>query len=84
MVVEGLTAIAAAERDVGRASRLLWVSESLRNQTGQHTAIRFSFYVDYLAPILAREHTEKSYRLPTEGSDLSIEVGAKFARKPGA
>ena len=82
--LEGLTAIAAAEQDVSRAGRLLRASESLRNQTGLHTATRFSFHEHYLAPILAGEHAEELERVRTEGSDLSIEDAVKFALEPGA
>jgi predicted ATPase len=82
--LEGLTAIAAAEQDVRRAGLLLRASESLRNQTGLHTATRFSFHEHYLAPILAGEHAEELERARTEGSDLSMDDAVKFALGAGA
>ncbi|MHA6693599.1 DUF4062 domain-containing protein [Homoserinimonas sp. A520] len=77
--LEGLTAIAAAERDVGRAGRLLRASEALRNQTGLHSATRFSFHEHYLAPILAGEDAEELQRVRTEGGEVSIEEAVRFA-----
>jgi hypothetical protein len=81
--LEGLTAIAAASRDVPRAGRLLRASESLRNQTGLKTATRFSFHEHYLAPLLAGEHAEQFERARTEGREVSIDEAVKFALAGG-
>lgn len=77
--LEGLTAIAAVDREVERAGRLLRAAEALRKQTGLYTATRFSFHERYLAPILAGKDAAALERMRSEGDDLSLDEAVVFA-----
>lgn len=76
--LEGLTAIAAAQRQVERAGRLLRAAEALRKQTGLYAATKFSFHERYLAPILASDAADFD-KMRTEGEDLSLDEAVVFA-----
>ncbi len=77
--LEGLTAIAAEERDVPRAGRLLGASEALRRQSGLASATSFSFHQHYLAPLLGGEESPDLQRVRSEGEELSIDEAVVFA-----
>jgi predicted ATPase len=77
--LEGLTAIAAAQRQVTRAARLLRASEVLRKQTGLYNATSFSFHEHYLAPILAGRDAADFEAERSEGEDMSIDEAVLFA-----
>jgi len=77
--LEGLIAIAAAEREIQRAGRLLRAAEALRKQTGLYNATSFSFHQRYLAPILAGDDASALEAARTEGRDMSMEDVVAFA-----
>lgn len=77
--LEGLIAIAAAEREIPRAGRLLRAAEALRKQTGLYNATSFSFHQHYLAPILAGDDASDLEEARTAGRDMSIEDVVEFA-----
>ena len=77
--LEGLTAIAAEDRDVPRAGRLLGASEALRRQSGLANATSFSFHQHYLAPLLGGEESPDLQRVRSEGEELSIDEAVVFA-----
>ncbi|MBG6239895.1 putative ATPase [Mycetocola sp. CAN_C7] len=77
--LEGLTAIAAASRQLRRAGRLLHAADDLRKQTGLYGANRFSFHERYLAPILAGNDAEALDKVRTEGEALSIDEAVVYA-----
>jgi hypothetical protein len=70
--LEGLTAIAAEQRRVERAGRLLRASEALRKQSGLIGPTRFSFHERYLAPLLAGDDADALERERTAADDISI------------
>ncbi|MCP2030565.1 putative ATPase [Okibacterium sp. HSC-33S16] len=76
--LEGLTAIAAAERRLKRAGRLLSAADELRKQTGLSGANRFSFAERYLAPLLAAENSER-LATGTASPGLSIDEAVEYA-----
>lgn len=77
--LEGLTAIAAAGRQLKRAGRLLRAADELRKQTGLYGANRFSFHERYLAPILEGEDAEVLERNRLESESLSIDDAVVYA-----
>jgi predicted ATPase len=77
--LEGLTAIAAAEKRVERAGRLLHASEVLRRRTGLYNPTSFSFHEHYLAPILATNDQRELEKMRTEGEELSLDEAVVFA-----
>lgn len=77
--LEGLTAIAAAGRELKRAGRLLHAADELRKQTGLYGANRFSFHERYLAPLLAGEDAEALEKVRSEGEALSIDEAVVYA-----
>ncbi|GGE86482.1 DUF4062 domain-containing protein [Mycetocola zhadangensis] len=76
--LEGLTAIAAAERRLKRAGRLLSAADELRRQTGLSGANRFSFAERYLAPLLAAENTDR-FAKGTASAGLSLDEAVEYA-----
>jgi hypothetical protein len=76
--LEGLTAIAAAERRLKRAGRLLSAADELRKQTGLYGANRFSFAERYLAPLLAAENSERLAK-GTSSTGLSLDEAVEYA-----
>ncbi len=77
--LEGLTAVAAAGRELKRAGRLLHAADALRKQTGLSGANRFSFHERYLAPILAGEDADALERVRADGEALSIDEAVGYA-----
>jgi predicted ATPase len=76
--LEGLTAIAAAERRLKRAGRLLTAADELRKQTGLYGANRFSFAERYLAPLLAAENGDRLAK-GTASTGLSLDEAVEYA-----
>jgi predicted ATPase len=74
--LQGLTAIALADREAARAAQLFRASENLRKQTGLRNSTGFSFREKYLAPIV---HGGALPDLPEEDSSLSLEETVRFA-----
>jgi predicted ATPase len=77
--LEGLTAIAAAGRQLKRAGRLLHAADELRKQTGLYGANRFSFHERYLAPLLAGEDREALEKVRRDGEALSVDEAVGYA-----
>ncbi len=77
--LEGLTAIAAAEKHIERAGRLLGAAEALRKQTGLYNATSFSFHQRYLAPILAGNSSPDLEKMRSRSEELSLDEAVLFA-----
>ncbi|WP_411721018.1 ATP-binding protein [Mycetocola sp.] len=77
--LEGLTAIAAAGRQLKRAGRLLHAADELRKQTGLYGANRFSFHERYLAPILAGEDRDALEQVRRDSEALSVDEAVGYA-----
>jgi predicted ATPase len=77
--LEGLTAIAAAGRQLKRAGRLLHAADELRKQTGLYGANRFSFHERYLAPLLVGEDGDALEQVRRDGEALSVDEAVGYA-----
>ena len=77
--LEGLTAIAAAGRQLKRAGRLLRAADELRKQTGLYGANRFSFHERYLAPLLMGADREALEKGRQDGEALSVDEAVGYA-----
>lgn len=77
--LEGLTAIAAAGRQLKRAGRLLHAADELRKQTGLYGANRFSFHERYLTPLLDGQDSDALERVRRDSEHLSVDEAVGYA-----
>ncbi len=79
--LEGLTAVAAARGDPGRAGTLLGAAQVVRERTGLYNAPSFSFHQQFVEGILAGPTAETFEAARARGRHLHVDDAVAYARQ---
>ena len=79
--LEGLTAVAAARGDPGRAGTLLGAAQVVRERTGLYNSPSFSFHQQFVEGILAGPTAETFEAARARGRHLHVDDAVAYARQ---